>query len=168
MNVRSWWKLSSWKLLTDSLTYVQLVDAIRCKLLPVWPDAEIKRSPNFYKGCPKSSNSSFYFKSDVFQNSTKIHHKIGPLLKENLRPRPFEIAQSGHTGCYLQGRCACRSLGKCLVCFSKRIIPSHAVRTYDLSELQVIWPILWTQSDHKEQPLSRNVVNFLDSKTLES
>ena len=52
-------------------------------------EAGIKRMSSFSKGC------TFYLKSDVYKIA-----QIGSLplsLKENLSPRAFEIAQSGHT-----------------------------------------------------------------------
>ena len=38
---------------------------------PVRTDARIKKEPNYSKNDPKSSNSYFYFKSNVFQNGLK-------------------------------------------------------------------------------------------------
>ena len=43
----------------------------------------------FSKSCPKSSHSSFYLQSGVFQNSTKSHQIFGLLLLENLLPSPI-------------------------------------------------------------------------------
>ena len=37
-----------------------------------------------------------YFKSDVFQASPKTREIFGLLVLQNLWPRTFEIAQSGH------------------------------------------------------------------------
>ena len=42
-----------------------------CSLRPVWQDVENKCSPNFTVSILKSSHSSFKFKRDVFQSSSK-------------------------------------------------------------------------------------------------
>ena len=58
----------------------------RCWKVPlgrVWPDVEIKSSPNFSKSCPTPSHSSFYLKRDVYKEP-KRHHTFGLTLKETL------------------------------------------------------------------------------------
>ena len=57
-----------------------------CTFQPVWPDVEVKSSPNISKSGPKSSHISFYLKSNVFSKCSKSYPTFGLLLKENLSP----------------------------------------------------------------------------------
>ena len=66
---------------------------------PVWPDVEVKSSPNFRKVIQKwlVSHSNFYLKSDVFQNSPKRHHAFGQICEKIFHQELSRVAQSGHT-----------------------------------------------------------------------
>ena len=58
--------------------------------LTVWPDAEIKSSPNVSNNCPKISHCRFYLKCDVFQKSPKRHSTFWLLFEEIFYPRTFK------------------------------------------------------------------------------
>ena len=55
----------------------------KCVVRAVWPDGEIKISPNFSKTCPKINQSWFYLKSYVFQKSPKVTVHLGYFWKKN-------------------------------------------------------------------------------------
>ena len=52
--------------------------------MAVWPDVEIKSSPNFLIDAQKLATSGFYLKSDTFVCCPKINKIFGLLLKEYL------------------------------------------------------------------------------------
>ena len=67
-------------------------------LQSVWPDVEIKSSPNFTKRCPKISHSNFYLKFDAFQKRAKSRPYIWVNSERNFVTKYHcKIAQSGHT-----------------------------------------------------------------------
>ena len=51
----------------------------------------------FLQRVTQKIDRAFDSKSDQFQKFPKKSRLLGLLLEENLSPRPFKIAQSGHT-----------------------------------------------------------------------
>ena len=47
----------------------------------VWPDVEIKSSPNFSKLCPKSSHFTYYWKMMLFKQALKVAIHLGNFHK---------------------------------------------------------------------------------------
>ena len=71
----------------------------------VWPNVQIKSSPKFSKSCLKSSQSSFYLKSDIF-NNPKNHIHLGNFWKKIWHKESANLVTLGgmHAGqaCNLQ------------------------------------------------------------------
>ena len=61
---------------------------------PVWPDDEVKSSPNFSKGCTNISHSWFYLKGCVISKEPKKSQCIWAIFETSWRQIFF---QSGHT-----------------------------------------------------------------------
>ena len=48
-----------------------------CLRPSVWPDVDVKHSPNSSNNCPKSSFSSFFLKSDIVEKAQKVTLHLG-------------------------------------------------------------------------------------------
>ena len=48
----------------------------------VWPDVEVKSSPNTSKRCPKSNQSCFYFNIMFFQTTQKLTKYLGYFCRQ--------------------------------------------------------------------------------------
>ena len=64
-----------------------------------WPDAKLKSSPKFSKGCPKSNNCGLTWKVMLFNLAQKFTMHLGYFWKKPRHQELSKIAQSGHTDC---------------------------------------------------------------------
>ena len=64
----------------------------------MWPNVEIKRSPNFTISSLKSCHSSVYLKGVFFKGAHKVNEYLGNLSEKICHQNLSKIAQSGHTG----------------------------------------------------------------------
>ena len=58
--------------------------------MSVWPDVEIKSTPNFSKKCPKSSQSSFKLEVMLFKKAQIVFKHLDYFFGIILSPRNFQ------------------------------------------------------------------------------
>ena len=77
--------------MTSSCFQINVLCGVQCHQMLGLKEAQ------FFLSCPKSTHSSFYIKSDIFQNHPKSCPIFGTFLLEILLPGPIKITQSVHT-----------------------------------------------------------------------